>query len=316
VKLNRKFVRAGLRAARPVFGSRRATVRRKRLLLESLTRLARAPKGTRFYRIQVAGISVLRVQPPQLHGECTLLYLHGGGYALGSAQGYRGMVAHLAAAAGMTALIPDYSRSPDARFPIALDEMGAVYAELIDTGLDPKTTVIVGDSAGGGLTLALAMAIRDRGVDAPAAIGLICPWADLAIDIDRTRRILRDPLIVPSMTAELAPHYAGAFDPQTPGISPVYGDMSGLPPIVMHTGADDPLSVDGDKIEAAFATADGVLEHRRFEGLWHDFHLQVSLLAEARNAVNEFGADLRRHVRNLSTTTESQHSHAEKVASR
>ena len=99
---------------------------------------------------------------PETNG--TLIYLHGGAYALGSAKGYRGLAAQLAAAAGMTALIPDYSRAPEAQYPIALEEMVAVYSRLLEDGLDPKTTVIAGDSAGGGLTLALAMALRDRGI--------------------------------------------------------------------------------------------------------------------------------------------------------
>ena len=88
--------------------------------------------------------------------------------------------------------------------------MVAVYTRLLEDGLSPKTTVIAGDSAGGGLTLALAMVLRDRGNAAPAALGLICPWADLALDIDQKRPVRRDPLILPSMTAEWAPHYAGA----------------------------------------------------------------------------------------------------------
>jgi monoterpene epsilon-lactone hydrolase len=155
----------------------------------------------------------------------------------------------------------------------------------------------VGDSAGGGLTLALAMALRDRRIATPAALGLICPWADLALDINGIRPALRDPLILPSMTAEWAPRYAGTLDPRRPGISPVYGDMSGLPPIVMHTAGDDPISFDADKIEAAVAaTGAGILEHRRFANLWHDFHLQVSVLPEARDAVADLGARLRNHL--------------------
>ena len=109
----------------------------------------------------------------------------------------------------MTALVPDYSRAPEAQYPIALEEMVAVYHRCSRTGSTRERTVIVGDSAGGGLTLALAMALRDRGIPGPAAIGLICPWADLAIDIDRLRPIMRDPLILPSMAAEWAPRYVG-----------------------------------------------------------------------------------------------------------
>lgn len=171
-----------------------------------------------------------------------------------------------------------------------------LYTRLLDDGLDPKTTVIAGDSAGGGLTLALAMALRDRGIQAPAALGLICPWADLAVDIEATRPALRDPLILPSMCTEWAPRYVGSSDPRLPGISPVYGDMSGLPPIVMQTAGDDPICVDADKIETACAASKTSIEHRRFAGMWHDFHLQVSLLPEARDAIADLGARLRGHL--------------------
>jgi monoterpene epsilon-lactone hydrolase len=300
VKLRKSIIRAVLRVSRPPFASRHMGVGGRRLMLEMLTAAARPPKGTRFQRVTIAGIPVERVQPPHSGTNGTLIYLHGGAYALGSAKGYRGLVAQLARATGMTALVPDYSRAPEAQYPIALEEMVAIYSRLLEDGLDPKTTVIAGDSAGGGLTLALAMALRDRGLPAPAALGLICPWADLAIDIDEIRPVLRDPLILPSMCAEWAPRYAGSFDPRLPGISPVYGDMTGLPPIVMHTAGDDPISVDADKIETACAASKTtVLDHRRFDNLWHDFHLQVSLLPEARDAIADLGAKLRNHVHTL-----------------
>jgi monoterpene epsilon-lactone hydrolase len=284
----------------------------RRLMLELLTAAARPPKDTRYERVTVAGVPVDRVRTPHSSTNATLIYLHGGAYALGSAKGYRGLVAQLAAAAEMTAVIPDYSRAPQARYPIALEEMVTVYVRLLQDGLDPKMTVIAGDSAGGGLTLALAMALRDRGIALPAALGLICPWADLALDIDEMRPLLRDPLILPSMTAEWAPRYAGSFDPRLPGISPVYGDMAGLPPIVMQTAGDDPISADAEKIETACAASEtALLDHRRFDNLWHDFHLQVSLLPEARDAVIDLGAKLRNH---LSTENPKITTYRRKVA--
>lgn len=296
MRLSKGVVRAVLRASRPVFGSRRMGVVGRRLMLEMVTAVARPPRGTRFERITVAGVPVDRVLPPQTAPYGTLLYLHGGAYALGSARGYRGMAAQLAAAAGMTALLPDYSRAPDAQFPVAVEEMVAVYSRLLEDGVDPDTVVVAGDSAGGGLTLALAMALRDRGIALPAALGLICPWADLATDVEQTRPALRDPLILPSMCAEWAPRYVGATDPRLPGISPVYGDMSGLPPIIMQTAGDDPISADADRIEAACAGSETALDHRRFDGLWHDFHLQVSLLPEARDAIADLATKLRSHL--------------------
>jgi monoterpene epsilon-lactone hydrolase len=316
MRIKKNVIRAVLRGARPPFASRRMGVRGRRLMLELLTAAARPTKGTRFERVTVAGVPVERVQPPQSGTQGTLIYLHGGAYALGSAKGYRGMVAHLAAAARVTALIPDYSRAPEAQYPVALEEMVAVYSCLLEHGLDPKMTVIAGDSAGGGLTLALAMALRDRGLPAPAALGLICPWADLALDIDEIRPVLRDPLILPSMCAEWAPRYAGSFDPRLPGISPVYGDMTGLPPIVMQTAGDDPISVDADKIETACAASKTtVLDHRRFDNLWHDFHLQVSLLPEARDAVADLGAKLRHHLR-MPAEINDVHNNNAKVAAK
>ena len=301
MNINRRLVRAGLRASRPLFASHRVSVNGKRRLFEAFTGAARPPKGTRFDRLTVAGVPVVRVQPPMGGTNGTLIYLHGGAYALGSAKGYRGLVAHLAAAAGMTAIIPDYSRAPEARYPIALEEMVAVCSRLLEDGLDPKSTVIAGDSAGGGMTLALAMALRDRGIAAPAALGLICPWANLAIDIDHLRPRLRDPLILPSMTAEWAPQYAGTVDPMSPGISPVYGDMTDLPPIVMQTAADDPIRCDAlDTARAVAATGTGIVDHRVFDNLWHVFHLQISVLPEAREAVADLGAKLRSHVQTSS----------------
>lgn len=296
MNLRKNVIRSVLRGARPLFASRRLGIAGRRVLLATLTAGARAPKGTRFQRVSIAGVPVQRVQPPHAATSGTLIYLHGGAYALGSARGYRGLAAQLAAAAGMTALVPDYTRAPHAHYPVALEEMAAVYTRLLDDGLDPKTTAIAGDSAGGGLTLALAMALRDRGIQAPAALGLICPWADLAVDIEATRPALRDPLILPSMCTEWAPRYVGSSDPRLPGISPVYGDMSGLPPIVMQTAGDDPICVDADKIETACAASKTSIEHRRFAGMWHDFHLQVSLLPEARDAIADLGARLRGHL--------------------
>ncbi|MBB5160094.1 alpha/beta hydrolase [Mycobacterium sp. AZCC_0083] len=298
MRINKRVVRAGLRASRPLFASHRISVHGKRALFDALTSAARPPKGTRFARITIAGVPVERVLPPEGGTNGTLIYLHGGAYALGSAKGYCGLVAHLATAAGMTALIPDYSRAPEARYPVALEQMVAMYSRLLEDGIDPKSTVIAGDSAGGGLTLALAMALRDRGIAAPAALGLICPWANLAIDIDELRPTLRDPLILPSMTAEWAPQYAGTADPMSPGISPVYGDMTGLPPIVIHTAGDDPIRCDASDIAKAVAAAGApAVDHRMFENLWHVFHLQVSVLPEAREAVADLGAKLHNHVR-------------------
>jgi acetyl esterase/lipase len=121
MNINKRVIRATLRSSRPLLASHRVSVGGKRLMLELLTGAARPPKGTRHERITIAGVPVERLQTAQGGSNGTLIYLHGGAYALGSAKGYRGLVAQLSKAAGMTALIPDYSRAPDAKFPVALE---------------------------------------------------------------------------------------------------------------------------------------------------------------------------------------------------
>lgn len=292
-----QVIRAGLRSARPLFASPKISLPVKRRLVDALSAAAWAPKGTSFPGAEsVAGVPVERVLPPGGSDGATLLYLHGGGYALGSARGYRGFVAGIAAAARMEAVIPDYRRSPEHPYPSALEDVLAVYRSLLDGGTDPGSVVIAGDSAGGGLTVAAAMALRDSGTPLPAGLGLLSPWMDLAADAARIRKAARDPLIIPAMTTEWAAPYIAGGDPADPLISPVHGDVAGLPPIVMHTAGDDPIGADAEKFEARLAAepSAGVLEHRRFANRWHVFHLQAGFLADADTAVAEFGSSLAR----------------------
>jgi monoterpene epsilon-lactone hydrolase len=288
MRIRPKVVRAALRGCRPPLASHRISLGGKRKMYEAFTAVARPPKGVQWRRGVVAGVPVERTF---VDSDATLIFLHGGAYGLGSARGYRGVAGRLAVAAGMTVVVPDYSLSPEARYPVALEEVVAVYTALLADGLDPKKTVIAGDSAGGGLTLALSMALRDRGIALPAALGLVCPWADLTLDIEGRRPENRDPLITPAMASVWAPRYAGGQDPRLPGISPVYGDMAGLPPIVLQSAGDDPLVVDAEKIARAATN----VEYRRYDGLWHDFHLQAGVLADADVAIAELGARLRAH---------------------
>lgn len=168
-------------------------------MYDSVIALTRPLEGLQWQREVVGGVPVERTV--SVDANATLIYLHGGAYGLGSAYGYRGVVGRLAEAAWMAAVVPDYSMAPEA---VALEEMVEVYTELLADGTDPQTTVIAGDSAGGGLALALAMTLRDRGIALPAALGLIRP----------------------SITS---------------AVSPLCGDFVGLPPIVLQSAGEDPL---------------------------------------------------------------------------
>src|SRR5690606_15418072 len=134
---------------------------------------------------------------------------------------------------------------------------------------------IAGDSAGGGLTMASALALRDAGDPMPAALGLISPWMDLVADAQSTRADGTDPLIAASMITQWVEHYTGGLDPDLPLISPVYADVSGLPPMVIHSSGRDPIAADAKLLEQRLLEAGhsaDAIEHRRFESLWHVFH--------------------------------------------
>ncbi len=252
---------------------------------------SRLPAGVTVEVDALGGVPVERVTPPNARSDAALLFLHGGGYASGSARGYRGFAGALSVAAAMQLIVVDYRLAPEHPFPAALDDVLGAYRALFE---EVATIAVAGDSAGGGLTLALAQRIRDTPLPAPAALGLICPWLDLATDQAAARSPGNDPLIIPSLTAEWCRFYAGTCDAGDPRISPIHGDLASLPPIIMHSAGDDPLAVDADKLESEIAlrAVGSTVMHRSFTKRWHDFHLQVGFLADADHAVKLFGAQL------------------------
>lgn len=291
MKIPPAVLRVGLRSLRSVFTSGRISMAHKRRVVDLIAGASKVPSGVTAESDSLAGVAVERLTPLAARPDGVILFLHGGGYASGSARGYRGLAGALATASGMRVVVADYRLAPEHPFPAALDDALDVYRALLDQG---AAIAVAGDSAGGGLTLALAQRIRDMSLPEPAALGLICPWLDLAVDQAATRPAAKDPLIIPSLIAEWCTFYAGTYDAREPGISPIYGNLTALPPILMHSAGDDPLAVDADKLERELArqSSDGLLIHRRFTKRWHDFHLQVGFLADADEAVALFGAQL------------------------
>ncbi|WP_104090283.1 alpha/beta hydrolase [Arthrobacter sp. GMC3] len=289
-------LRGALRTVRPMFATERLSIGVKRRVVDVIGGVSRPPRGVPIVKYRLANVPVERLTPPGGGPAGVLIYLHGGGYALGSARGYRGIAARLAIAGQFEVITVDYSRSPEAQFPTALHEARDVFMALVDSGRDPKRIVIAGDSAGGGLALSLAKYLRDESCPAPAALGLICPWMDLVSDSNGTRMNRTDPLIETGMIRDWLVPYVGTGDVHNPLVSPVYGDLSGLPPIVMQSSGDDPIGADADLLEDLLSGAgvsDEVFRHRRHPGLWHVFHLQAGFLPQADAALEHLGTSLR-----------------------
>lgn len=259
--------------------------------------LGRSPRGTVVSRRCVNGVPGIWCRPPGAAEGAVLLYLHGGGYTISRPGAYRHAAAVLAGAAGTCCFVPDYRLAPRAPFPAALHDAMAAYEGLLAQGRNGGQILLGGDSAGGGLALALAMALRDRNLPAPAAVALLCPWLDLTREASRRRAGAPRPTLCTAQTLERwAELYVGSHDRADPLISPLHGDLSGLPPLLVVSAGDDVLADDAARLAGRAARHGVRLAHRRHPALWHGFYLMTALLPEAGAALRELGRQLAEHL--------------------
>lgn len=272
-----------------------ATARKR---FELVTQVPPPPRGTQLTPGSWGGVPGLEVVPDGADRTRVLLYLHGGGYCVGSSKAYKGLAARIAAAAGARAVVLDYRMADEHPYPAAVDDALAAYRALLDEGVDPARIAVAGDSAGGGLTLALALSARAADLPLPAALGLICPWVDLTPQATARRpEAPLDPLLSRSRINRFAVSYLNGADPTDPLASPLLADLQGLPPFVVQWAGDDYLAPDGPAIAQRARDAGIEVDERCFGGLWHDFHLISPLLSgEGREALPALGAGLRRHL--------------------
>ncbi len=223
-----------------------------------------------------------------------IFYVHGGGYISGSCADHRGFVAKITAGSGIATLLYEYRLAPEHPFPAALDDSLAAYRWLLSEGCSPSKVVFVGESAGGGLLLALLLALRDRGIPLPAGGVAISPWTDLALTGESYRTKV-DVCISPlGMNAVCCRHYTGEHDPTKPLISPLYGDLHGLPPLLINVGMDDTLCDDSIRFAAKAREAGVSVRLREGEGMVHCYPLLAPLFPEATEAMEEICGFIRK----------------------
>lgn len=219
----------------------------------------------------------------------TLLYLHGGAYVAGSLKSHRGFVSYLARALGATVLQLDYRLAPEAPFPAAVDDAVAGYRWLLQQeGADPSSVVVAGDSAGGGLALALLVALRDAGDPLPAAATLISPWTDLSVSGESvtSRSDLDVMLDGEGLRAQAAMYLDGAADTE-PLASPVFADLSGLPPLLLQVGDAEVLLDDSTRVVTRAEAAGTVAELRVWPEVFHVWVAGAGMIPEADEALDE-----------------------------
>lgn len=249
--------------------------------------------GFTFTEDHLGGIPDLVVTGEGMSDAGALLYLHGGGYVVGSAHGYRGLAARLGRAASVVAHAIDYRLAPENPMPAAVDDAVAAYQALVASGVSPSQIIIAGDSAGGGLTLATLVALRDAGSPLPAAGFLISPWADLALEgASMKGKAAEDPSLDEHGLAVCAGHYAGA-DTRSPVASPIHADLSGLPPLLVQVGSAEILYDDAIRVARAAGAAGTRVTLEVWPKMIHVWHAFAFLLTDGREAIDGAGAFMR-----------------------
>jgi len=252
---------------------------------------AAPPAGTAVDQVDANGVPAEWVAPAGASPDRVLLYLHGGAYQIGSPATLRQLVALLSGAAGARALSVDYRLAPEHPFPAAVEDAVAAYRWLLASGVDPAQVAIGGDSSGGGLALGALVALRDAGEPMPAAAVLLSPWTDLALTAESIRtRADADVLIKPEGMREEAALYLAGADPRHPWASPLYADLRGLPPLLIHVGDAELILDDSTRLAARAREAGVDVSLEIWAEMPHVFPAFTGFLPEADQAIEQAGA--------------------------
>nr|WP_296778107.1 alpha/beta hydrolase [Rhodococcus sp. (in: high G+C Gram-positive bacteria)] len=266
----------------------------QRALLNMAAPLQTMPEGAVVQPLTLGGRRAERVTVGATERDTAVLYLHGGAYTIGSMATHRSLAAHLARESGSAVYVLDYRLAPENPCPAGLNDAVAAFRELLKSyGYTADRVAIAGDSAGGGLTLATARQLVDDGVK-PAALGLISPWSDPSA---RDAQFDRDLVVNTAWSYSAADAYLGDGDPLDQRYAPLQGDLTGLPPIVLHVGTSEVLYPQIVALHEKLLLSGAEVDYVEYEKLWHVAHLQASILREAAQAVHHLGAFLGARVR-------------------
>lgn len=269
----------------------RPSVEKQRADYEAFGRSIPLPDGCEVEPISAGGVPAQRITPRGADRGAAILYLHGGGYVIGSAATHAHMVARLAEAAGTVAINLDYRLAPEHPYPAAVDDAVAAYGWMLEQGWPASRIVIAGDSAGGGLTLATAVALKAKGLPQPAGLYPISPWTDLTQSgAAHTAKLASDPICNPAGLEEMSGLYRAGAAANEPLVSPLFANLSGLAPMLIHVGSEEVLLTDATALAERAALAGVEVRLEAWPEMIHVWPFFHAMLAAGRRAIAEAGA--------------------------
>jgi epsilon-lactone hydrolase len=281
---------------------RPADLAARRARLDSFGRPDALPPDVRVIPVNAGGVPGEWTLCPGGDPGRVLIFLHGGGYMVGSLDSHRHVVARAGREARVRTLALAYRLAPEHPFPAALDDAVAAYRFVLKQGIAPERIALCGESAGGGLALAAALRLRESGDPLPGCLWLSSPWVDLALRGKSLRtKAAADPLIQRLYLSELATSYLNGADPQDPMVSPLYADLHGLPPMLIQVGSDETLLDDAVRLAGAAGSAGVSVTLRIWPAMIHAWHLFFPQLAEGRAALAEAGRFVDAHLAPMDT---------------
>jgi len=271
------------------FSSLSKPVAEQRARAEKMARFFRLPKGMQCQPVDVNGVPAAWFLPDE-SADGVILYLHGGAYALGSINAHREFLSRLTKAIGKRILAIDYRLAPEHPYPAALEDAVAVYRWLLGQGFAPAQIIIAGDSAGGGLTLAALLALRDGGQPLPAGAVCISPWTDLTLTGGSMQEKADVELVLDYNNLAMFARFYGGDQPLTnPLVSPLYADLTGLPPLLIQVGTDEILLDDSLRFAQKAEAAGVEVKLTVWEGMFHVFHM-FPFFTETAEAVTQIAS--------------------------
>ncbi len=244
--------------------------------------------------VDAGGVPAELVTADVAEDGAAVLYLHGGGYAIGSPRTHREFARRLSAASRAAILVIDYRLAPENPFPAAVEDAVTAYRWLLDNGYSPENLSIAGDSAGGGLTVATLVSARDQGLPLPACGVCLSPWVDMeGLGDSMTSRADMDPMVQRDGLVGMAGLYLGDASPTTPLAAPMYADLKGLPSLLIQVGASETLFDDAVRLDQK-ASASGVeTVFEEWDEMIHVWHIFAPMLDEGQQAIERVGEFMR-----------------------